>query len=359
MIAADAAAKRHGSMPRTPLIILAVVVVVLLVGAGSVVAYDSSRSDTIARGIHVGSVDIGGLSSHAARARLQRRLLTPLQAPIVVEAGAKTFRLSAREARIHANIEAMVATALERSREGGILARTWRSLTGGEVDARVTPEIQYSRAAVQRIVDRARVAVSRKARDAQVNYAPDSVSISPSSPGRTIDARRLRTNIEATLLSNGRSRTVFAPLETVHPKVTADELADKYPVVLTIDRGRFRLSLFKRLKRVKVYPIAVGRVGLETPAGLYTISTKAVNPAWHVPNSDWAGALAGKVIPGGAPDNPLKARWLGVYDGVGVHGTDARGSIGTNASHGCIRMLIEDVIKLYDQVPIGTPIFIH
>jgi lipoprotein-anchoring transpeptidase ErfK/SrfK len=345
-------------MLRTPIIIL-VVVVVLLVGAGSVVAYDSSRSDTIADGIHVGSVGVGGLSSDAARVRLQQRLLTPLQTPLVIDSGGKTFRLSAREARIRANIEAMVATALQRGREGGIITRTWRSLTGGEVDAHVAPEIKYSRPAVQRIVDRVRVAVSRKARDAQVNYAPDSVSISPSRAGRTIDTHLLRADVEAALLSSTRSRTVTAPLETVHPKVTADKLADKYPVVLTIDRGNFRLSLFKKLKRVKVYPIAVGQVGLETPAGLYKIATKAVNPAWHVPNSDWAGALAGTVIPGGAPDNPLKARWLGVYDGVGVHGTDARSSIGTNASHGCIRMLVEDVVKLYDEVPIGTPIFIH
>ena len=141
--------------------------------------------------------------------------------------------------------------------------------------------------------------------------------------------------------------------------MTGEKLADEYPVVVTVDRGGYRLSLFKRLERVRVYPIAVGQAGLETPAGLYKIQNKAINPAWHVPDSDWAGDLAGTVIPGGAPDNPIKARWLGVYDGVGVHGTDARGSIGSNASHGCIRMLIEDVERLYEEVPVGTPIFIH
>jgi lipoprotein-anchoring transpeptidase ErfK/SrfK len=345
-------------MLRTPIIILAVLVVVL-VGAGSVVAYDSSRSDTIANGVRVGSVDVGGLSADAARARIVQRLLDPLRTPLVVASGSRTFRLSAREAQIHANLAAMIDTALQRGRKGGILTRTWRSLTGGEVDAQVAPEIGYSRPAVRRLVDRVRVAVSRKARDATVTYSPDSVSVSPARAGRTIDTRLLRTNIEAALVSGTRARTVTVPVRTVAPEVTADELADKYPVVLTIDRGNFRLNLFKKLKRVKVYPIAVGQVGLETPAGLYKIHNKAVNPAWHVPDSDWAGALAGTVIPGGAPDNPLKARWLGVYDGVGVHGTDARSSIGTNASHGCIRMLVEDVVKLYDEVPIGTPIFIH
>ena len=165
--------------------------------------------------------------------------------------------------------------------------------------------------------------------------------------------------MQRALVSATGERVVTAPIKRIEPAVSGDRLAAEYPVVVTIDRGGFRLSLFKSLKRVRVYPIAVGQAGLETPAGLYKIQNKAVNPAWHVPSSDWAGALAGTVIPGGAANNPIKSRWLGVYDGVGVHGTDARGSIGSTASHGCIRMLIEDVEKLYDAVPVGTPIFIH
>lgn len=344
-------------MPRTPIIILAAVVVALA-GVGGVVAYDSSRSDIIANGIRVGDVDVGGLRTDAARERVTQRLLEPLQAPLVIGAAGKTFPLSAREAHIRVNLEAMIDAAVGRGREGGVLARTWRGLTGGEVDARVAPDVAYSRPAVQRIVDKVRVAVGRKAVDARVDFAPDSVSMRPAHTGRTIDARLLRSNVQAALVSGTRDRTVTAPVQTVQPKVTGDKLAKRYPVVLTINRGGFRLSLFKKLKRVRVYPIAVGQAGLETPAGLYEIQNKAIDPAWHVPTSAWAGSLAGQVIPGGAPDNPIKARWLGVYDGVGVHGTDARGSIGTNASHGCIRMLIEDVEKLYDEVPVGTPIFI-
>jgi lipoprotein-anchoring transpeptidase ErfK/SrfK len=77
-----------------------------------------------------------------------------------------------------------------------------------------------------------------------------------------------------------------------------------------------------------------------------------------VPNSAWAGDLAGKVIPGGDPKNPIKARWLGIFDGAGIHGTDAVNSLGTAASHGCIRMRIPDVEKLYDEVPTGAPVYI-
>jgi lipoprotein-anchoring transpeptidase ErfK/SrfK len=346
-------------MPRTPIIILASFLVVLAAAVGGVFAYDSSRSDVIAQGVRVGEVDVGGLTTSAARAKIMRSLVTPLQTPLVVSAAGKTFPLSAREAHISANLEAMVHTALQRGREGGVLARTWRGISGSKVDAVVTPQIAYARPAVQRLVDRVRVAVSRDPVDARVDFHPDTIAILKSKTGRSIDARALRAKIQTALVSATHDRSIEVPVTTVRPKVSGDRLAKKYPVVLTVDRSGFRISLFKHLERVKTYPIAVGQAGLETPAGLYKIANKETNPAWHVPNSPWAGSLAGQVIPGGAPNNPLKARWLGVYDGVGVHGTSDRGSIGTNASHGCIRMLIEDVEKLYDQVPVGTPIFIH
>ena len=57
------------------------------------------------------------------------------------------------------------------------------------------------------------------------------------------------------------------------------------------------------------------------------------------------------MVPGGAADNPLKARWMGIFDGAGIHGTDDTGSLGSAASHGCVRMSVPDVIDLYDQVP--------
>ncbi len=136
------------------------------------------------------------------------------------------------------------------------------------------------------------------------------------------------------------------------------ELAKKYPVILVADRPDFQLKLYKNLRLVHTYTVAVGAVGFDTPAGLYHIQNKAVDPAWTVPHSAWAGDLAGQVIPGGTPENPLKARWLGIFDGAGIHGTDETYSLGQAASHGCIRMAIPDVIDLYPQVPVGTPIYI-
>jgi lipoprotein-anchoring transpeptidase ErfK/SrfK len=130
-------------------------------------------------------------------------------------------------------------------------------------------------------------------------------------------------------------------------------------VVVTVDRQAFKLRYFKRLRVAKTYKIAVGQAGLETPAGLYHVQDKAVNPVWHVPKRPWAGDLAGKVIPGGVPENPLKARWLGIYAGAGIHGTADVGSLGSAASHGCIRMAVPDVEELYDKVPVQAPVYIQ
>jgi lipoprotein-anchoring transpeptidase ErfK/SrfK len=212
---------------------------------------------------------------------------------------------------------------------------------------------------VKRFVRRVRRAVDRAPRDADVSFQTASLPAIPSRAGLRVDARRLRASVRDALDSIGGGRSVRARVKVVQPKITTDRLADKYPRVVTVDRAGFRLRLFKDLKLAKTYRIAVGQVGLETPAGVYHVQNKAVDPAWHVPNRDWAGDLAGKVIPGGVPENPLKSRWLGIYDGAGIHGTAEEASLGTAASHGCIRMAVKDVQELYEDVPVQTPVYIQ
>ncbi len=152
------------------------------------------------------------------------------------------------------------------------------------------------------------------------------------------------------LLTISGGREIEPVARTVEPKVTTRQLAKKYPTVITVDRPTFTLRLWKNLRVAKEYTVAIGQVGLDTPAGLYRIANKAVDPVWNVPNSAWAGDLAGSAIPPG-PSNPLKARWMGIIGGAGIHGTDADYSLGSAASHGCVRMAIPDVIELYDLTP--------
>jgi lipoprotein-anchoring transpeptidase ErfK/SrfK len=330
----------------------------LIVSVGALYVYDRGRDDEIARGVRVNGIDVSGLSPQQAREKLRATLLEPLSRPVSVRAGGRRFTLTAERASIGVDIDGSVDRALARSREGNLFTRSWRALRGEELDADVDARITWSRPAVRRVVHRVVDRVSREPVDAHIDLEHGDVTPRRSRDGVRVRAARLRRDIERELLDMSERRLVRARLVTLKPKVTTAELAEKYPTVIVVSRGSFQLTLYKDLELAKTYPIAVGQAGLETPAGLYNIENKAVDPAWHVPNSDWAGDLAGQVIPGGVPENPLKARWMGIYAGAGIHGTDAISSLGTAASHGCIRMAIPDVIELYDQVDVGAPVYI-
>jgi lipoprotein-anchoring transpeptidase ErfK/SrfK len=334
---------------------------VLCVLAGAVYAYDHGRRDRIAKGIRVGGIDIGGLTRPAAQRKLEARLLGALHEPIVVHHGRKTVKLGPSEARIAADISGMVDEAVVRSRDGNVFSRTIRGLTGGTVRDDVEPRVSYSKQAVVRLIDRVRRAVDRDAVDAKVVFHPGGFVKADSKDGLAVNATRLHEEIDAAIISPSAKRTFVAHTHHTVPKVTTAALAKTYDTLLIIDRSHFQLKLFKQLKPVKTYNIAVGMVGLETPAGVYHIQNKAVNPAWTMPNSDWVAAKdRGKVVPGGTPENPLKSRWLGIFNGAGIHGIDPSeyGSIGHAASHGCVRMRIPDVEDLYPRVPVGAPVYI-
>jgi lipoprotein-anchoring transpeptidase ErfK/SrfK len=337
-------------------ILVAVVLLVLIGGAVAAFAYDSSRDDLIAEGVTIAGVDVGGMTTAEARRVVRRELQEPLERPISVRRGKTRFTLSAHDAGVKADVGGMVDEALEASRDGSIFSRVARDITGGEEDAQVPPRVTYSTSAVRDLVKRVRSKLNRPARDAEVDFP--SLEKVKEQKGRRVKVAVLEQRIAQALTVPGVDRSVRAPVRILKPKVTQAELADKYPVVLIADRNNFRLRLYKRLQLQKDYIVAVGALGFDTPAGLYHIQNKAVDPAWSVPNREWAGSLAGTVVPGGTPQNPLKERWLGIYDGAGIHGTDQTYSLGTAASHGCIRMSIPDVIELYDQVPVGAPIYI-
>jgi lipoprotein-anchoring transpeptidase ErfK/SrfK len=337
-------------------ILVAVVLLVLIGGAVAAFAYDSSRDDQIAKGVTIAGVDVGDMTTAEARRVVQRELQKPLERPVVVRRGQTRFTLSAEDAGVQADVGGMVDEAHEASRDGSIFSRVARDITGGEEDAQVPARVTYSSSAVRDLVKRVREKLNRPARDAEVDFP--SLEKVKEQKGRRVRSAALEQRIAQALTVPGVERTVRAPVRILKPKVTQANLADRYPVVLIADRYNFKLRLYKNLALQKEYTVAVGALGFDTPAGLYHIQNKAVDPAWHVPNSDWAGALAGTVVPGGTAENPLKARWLGIFDGAGIHGTDQTYSLGTAASHGCIRMAIPDVIELYDQVPVGAPIYI-
>jgi len=342
-------------MRQKSFILIAAVLVLLVGGAAGVVAYDSSKEDTLAQGVTVAGVDVGGMSSAHARSRIAAGVAKPLQKPVAVTYRGRRYALSSKDAGVHADVGGMVDEAMARSRDGSIFTRVYRDATGQKLNAAIAARVTYSKMAAGRLASRVAKDVDQPAQDAKVQFP--SLAQVDAKDGLQVNTGKLRRQVSAAIVDPDH-RSVSAPVQKTKAKVTRSQLAKRYPTVLVLDRASFKLKLYKNLQLKKAYTVAVGQQGLETPAGLYHIQNKGVNVPWNVPNSSWAGSLAGTTVPGGSPDNPLKARWMGIYAGAGIHGTDELASLGQAASHGCVRMAIPDVIELYPQVPVQAPIYI-
>lgn len=131
------------------------------------------------------------------------------------------------------------------------------------------------------------------------------------------------------------------------------------PGTIVIKTAERRLYLVRGDGTALRYRIAVGRPGKQW-FGEARIDGKYVRPAWSPPAEVRRdNPRLPDVIRGGAPNNPMGARALTLdRDEYAIHGTNRPGSIGTYASYGCIRMLNEDIVHLFDRVTVGTRVVV-
>jgi lipoprotein-anchoring transpeptidase ErfK/SrfK len=299
--------------------------------------------DTIADGVRVATIDVGGMQRDAAGKLIARRLAGTTREPIAVMFNDTHYVMRAAVARARLDVDATLDAALD----------------AGEKRA-VAPRVTYARGAVQAFAARIAKRVDRPARDADIAWRDGKLDRTRARKGVAVNQAALVAGLVRVMAAPVPQRTVDVPVRvTARPDRTFADLAKRYPTVIAVDRDAKILRLYEHLKLTKRYKIAVGRAGLETAAGRYKIQEKIVNPDWHVPNSDWAGDLAGQTIPYGDPQNPLVARYMGFHDGQGIHGTAELSSLGTAASHGCIRMSVPSVKQLFKAVKVGTPVFMQ
>jgi lipoprotein-anchoring transpeptidase ErfK/SrfK len=176
---------------------------------------------------------------------------------------------------------------------------------------------------------------------------------------RLKDAHFLKGKIEKrftarteTALKRYQKKRGIRPTGQIDAK-TRDAMVGK--IVISISQRKLRV--IRDGKVALTFSVAVGQPAYPTPTGNYEIVNKQVDPTWIPPNSPWAKGLG--PIPAG-PGNPLGTRWIGTSaPAVGIHGTYADSSIGTAASHGCLRMHIPEVEALYEQVSVGMPVEIR
>jgi lipoprotein-anchoring transpeptidase ErfK/SrfK len=300
----------------------------------------------IAAGVSAGGTDLSGLTVDAATQRLYVAHAAILGQPVYVNSSGHRFRLWMRKL----NLAFDVGKTARRALRAGVKAK------GKPVD--IALSVSYSRKRVLAFAERVAERIAAPARSATVRITLRKILHTKSARGRTLDAKALAAAIGTRIGDSRVPREFRFKARSVRPAVTTRDVRRRYRTVVTIDRAHFRLRLFKGFSLARTYAVAVGQPAYPTPAGLFSIVNKQVDPVWSVPNSPWAGELAGTTVQGGSAANPLKARWMGIVNGVGIHGTGEDASIGTRASHGCIRMHVADVKDLYRRVPLGTPVLL-
>ena len=215
-------------------IAVAVFLAVLIFGAVGVYAYDSARKDRIAEGISVAGMKLGGMSEGEARAALRSGLAARLSEPIAVSAGGREFRVRPAALGARPELRAMVAAALERSRQGGLPGRVWRGLTGAELDVSLPAQVGHSPSARERFLRRLKQRVDRPARDAAVRASGTRIEKVPGRRGRALQLGALRRRLVTALSGGAAGRVIVAPVAITRPRVTRSELERRYPHFITI-----------------------------------------------------------------------------------------------------------------------------
>jgi lipoprotein-anchoring transpeptidase ErfK/SrfK len=182
-----------------------------------------------------------------------------------------------------------------------------------------------------------------------------------------LDRRSFLLGAAAMLAARGSALAQPAPF-TLDPKFEPQivPLGGYAPGTIVVDpQGRF-LYFLENPGFATRYGVGVGRAGLEFK-GAAIIGRKAEWPSWRptdamIRRSPKKYARYANGVRGG-PNNPLGARALYLYRNgrdtmYRIHGTNEPSSIGRAVSNGCIRMVNDHIIALYERVPIGTPVVV-
>ena len=289
------------------------------------------RPTTIAAGVTIaGELLVGGLSPALATVAVKEFFAQP----VTLRLGTVSLRATPKQL----GASAYVGEAVKRAR----LVRP---------GANVPLKVAAPKPRLERYVRTLARRFDRAAADAELTLRNGRPFVTTEKVGR-----RLRQSTAVRDLFRSLKTHVRAPIELRVDKLVPQATRATIGDVIVIRRGANRLTLYDGMKVRRTFGVATGASRYPTPLGKFQIVVKWRNPWWYPPQSDWAKDA--KPIPPG-PGNPLGTRWMGISaPAVGIHGTPDPASIGYSVSHGCIRMLIPEVEWLFNQVDIGTPVYI-
>ncbi len=347
---------RHARGRSKLAIILAAAAGVLILAAAGVAfagyRYDQARAERIMPGVTVAGVDVGGMTAPEAVKLVRAEASTRLDATITVSAAGSTWTVTPRDLGQHADAADAVERALAVTDRLSPFERIWHRVRDEPVDASFDLTYAGDRKVDGFVVDVSR-AVKVKPVNAQIGYDDGELFTQRSSAGRTLDASAAAGALTSALGTGDSSVTL--PVLKVRPKVTNGSLGRT--IVVRVDRNL--LELYDGFEVIRTWTVATAMPGWTTPNGDWVIYRKAVNPTWYNPALDSWGADLPAVVPGG-PYGVMGTRALYITAPglIRIHGTTADSSIGTYASHGCIRMHNWEIEQLYPLIPEGTHVIV-
>lgn len=343
----------RASTPVRVLALIAAVVLFVAAGGGALaVADDYLTREVLPPSASVAGVDVSGLTREAARELVLQEVAEPLGQPVTVTHENVTFTLAAADL-ITIDVDGMVDEAFKPRASSSLAYRVKDRVlaTPANVDAPV--RIAVDEAALGTWLDTVASQVETVSSDATVTVEPgkNTLTVVPSRRGVTLDRAATLDGLTRALAA-GEKQVALAVTYT-EPAVSEDDLGP----AIVVDLSERRLYLYVNGKLEKKYGVAVGAPSFPTPRGSFKIVLKRYMPTWSNPGSAWAADMPKSIGPG--PSNPLGTRALNLdAPGIRIHGTSKDYSIGTAASHGCMRMHRWDIEDLYERVEVGTPVFI-
>ena len=290
----------------------------------------TTAAATIADGVMLASVPVGGMSADVAAAAVH----AVFWQPVVVRSGTITVKLDPTLVGLSVPVDLAVAKALAAPPGTTFALR-------GVVDA------QQLSAFVAHLAQR----YAKKPAPGRLLLRENRPVVVQPIVGQALKQRLTVAEITSEL-TRGTRTTIDLPFKLLKP---ASNPAAGAPVIV-IRRASNLLTLYDGSRYVRQFKVATGQSVYPTPLGVFRIVVMWKNPWWYPPPDPWAKGK--KPTPPG-PGNPLGTRWMGLSaPGVGIHGTPEADSIGYSLSHGCIRMLIPSAEWLFDHVTVGTPVYI-
>lgn len=318
--------------------------------------YDGAHRDELLPGVTVGQVHGGGRPAASVVKALDARLPPIGATTLRVEAGPAATTLTLSELGLRSDAAESVARARAAADRMGVVGRVWHRLLDKPVDQRYQVRLQVSRAAVEQAVVRLAKEVHLDPVNARIDTSSGLVSILPAAPGRSLDVAATTERVHAAAVraanGGGTDLDLAAPVRVLEPEVKG------FDDVLLVRVAENKLYHYDNGVLAKTYSVATGTARYPTPKGNFSVVLKRRNPTWVNPDpGGWGRSLPARIGPG--PRNPLGTRAMNLNSpGIRIHGTTNVASLGTAASHGCIRMAMADIEELFDKVAQGAPVSI-